>query len=357
MSNATLLDEARRLLASGDAASAAAKADEALAAGAPRAEVLRLKATALLQMGRPAEAEPPLRELCELRPDDSWAYVMLARLHLAAGRMGKAQAMAERAIALDPSSAETQALRQDLVRVAPSGKVAPRRKFPVVPIVVAAAIVVAAFLLWWFLIHARAGAGVQQAQVPGPGQPQVQQAQPQGPGQPEVQQAPPAAPGEPQVTQAPPPLPGQAQVTQAPPEQPGQPQVTQVKGPARFEVSWQWQWIRDDKYPPDGEQHVFRVWGTVTNVGGTAAPAIVLALVYSLGQRTGAQILPEDDVAPGASFPFDLQVVTEGRAMGSPREDTCKVVADKRDATIDGLMSLGDMAKLSGALGLGGASP
>jgi hypothetical protein len=129
--------------------------------------------------------------------------------------------------------------------------------------------------------------------------------------------------------------------------------LNQSKGPAKFTVTYNWEWVRDDKYPPEGEQHVYHVWGTATNVGGTAAPAIVAALVRSKGAMTGAQLQPEDDVAPGASFGFDLQVTTKGLALGSPHEDACVVVADKRDASIDALLSMGDKQALEAALGLG----
>ncbi len=354
MSNTTLLDEARRLLASGDAASAAAKAEEALAAGAPRADVLRVKATALLQLGRPAEAETPLRELCELRPDDPWAYVMLGRLHLAAGRVGKAQAMAERAAILDPDSAETRALRQDLMRAAPSVKARPRRKLPVVPIVAAAAVLVAAFLLWWFLVHARAGAGVQQAQVPGPGQPQVQQAQPEGPGQPEVQQAPPQAPGQPQVTEAPPPLPGQPQVTQAPPEQPGQTPLTQGQpGPASFRVTWGWEFVRQEPTMEGQVQRVYRIYGQVVNDGGRTGSAVLVGRMKSGGETTGYAIHRAPDLVPGQPQNYEMVVRTSPRSQTAGVENDADVIAGELTKNVDAMINMGDMAALAAAMGTG----
>lgn len=363
-----MLDEARRLLASGDAASAAARAEQALAAGESRADALRVKASALLQLGRPAEAQVALRELCDLRPDDAWAYVMLGRLHLGAGRVGKARAMAERAVLLDPQSAEVQAFNRDIARGGQAmAAAAPRRgkKSLALPIAIAAALVLLVLVAVALIAFAHgqqvqqaAGTRVAQSQVqnapaPAQPQPQVQTAPPPAPAQPEVHQAPPAQPQQPTVMQAPPQQPAQAQVTQSPPQEPAQPQMTQappMSRPGNIKLVWYRARLVRQETMEGQVVRKYQIWGQVENDGDTSASGVVVGWISEVAEHVAWGVQSLDNVPPRSTYNFSMIAPARPQPIGTPPGDSVHCVAGPMTASVK--EALGSLDELMLQLGL-----
>lgn len=367
------LEEARALLQAGDAAGALAKADEALAAGAPRGEALRIKAAASVQLGRTALAEKILRELAEIRPDDAWAYVQLAALHFAAGRSGKARALLERALVLEPDNPDARSLMAHLeaagVPATPgqAEKAARQRHRFLVPIFAAvglAAVVLGALLTWWLVARARPGPGVQQAQAPPPAAPELPQPVAPPPAQPPVVEAqqPPAA--QPQLTQPTPAPPPQPEVTAAQPPPPAQPEVAAAqpapqpapapKKPGDLKVVWYQARLIDRQRYGDQEQHKYQIWGEVINDGDEMVSGVVVGWVLIRGAAVAWGVQAIYNVPPQSKAQFNMLAPSQALSAGSPEGDACQVVAGPLTKNVEALLDAGNVAAILQQFGLSG---
>lgn len=367
-----LLEEARALLQAGDATAALAKVDEALATGAPRGEALRVKAAALVQLRRMDSAERTLGELCEIRPDDAWAYVQLAALHFGAGRSAKARALLERALILEPDNPDARSLMAHLeaagVPATPAQAkeaAAQRRRF-LVPVLAALAVAVAilgALLVWWLVARARSGPGVQQAQVPPAASPELPQPVAPPPAQPPVVEAqqPPAA--RPELTRPTPAPPPQPEVVAAQPPPPPQPEVRVVqpppqpappKKPGDLKVVWYQARLIDRQRYGDQEQHKYQIWGEVVNDGDEMISGVVVGWVLIRGAAVAWGVQAIYNVPPHSTAQFNMQAPSQGLAAGSPEADSCQVVAGPLTKNVEALLDAGNIAAILQQLGLSG---
>lgn len=233
------IEQAEAALRGGRGEEALSLARQALAGGAPRAACLRVIGAAASMLGRSAEAVAALNELVELRPDDPWGYTELARLHLSAGQLAKAEALLQRAVELAPHDA---ALRADLHRVRQMRR-RPRagRRAVVVALALCALAALVALAVWMMGLSPGSDHRRMQAAAPPvtrspavtrttpqrPAAPPVSRAMPPGAAQPPVTRATPAQPARPPVTEAAPAQPARPRMTQPTPQAPAQARITQ----------------------------------------------------------------------------------------------------------------------------------
>jgi len=358
----TALSDARRLLAAGDAAGALGKAEEALKAGGPRGDALKLKAAALVQLGRQDAAERALGELCEIRPDDAWAYVQLAALHFGAGRSAKARALLDRALALEPDNADARSLVAHLEAAgvpptsAEAQKAAERRKHFVVPLLaggVTALVLLGAFGAWWLLAHARPGPGVEQAQPAPVATPELPKPIEQPPAQPpvaEVERPPMPQPELTQPTPAPPPQPEVAAAQPAPAPQPPPP----PKKPGDLKVLWYQAKLIDQQTYGDQVQQKYQIWGEVINDGDETISGVVVGWVSIRGEAVAWGVQALYNVPPHATTQFNMLAPSHGLALGSPPADTCQVVAGPMTKNVEALLDAGNFAAILQQFGVAG---
>jgi tetratricopeptide (TPR) repeat protein len=98
----------------GDAGAALATLDEAIARDPGSVSARSNRAVLRAAAGDRDGALADALEGTRLAPQRAWAWVALARVHLAAGRAAEARAAAERAVALDPADADARRVMERL---------------------------------------------------------------------------------------------------------------------------------------------------------------------------------------------------------------------------------------------------